>query len=236
MALTISTIKKNKDILSPEEDLKEISKVYKNPVLVHTAEWSYLKESNIVGGVCTDAKTQSRLNFKKVMQYINGIPMKDIGFKINNVSRLYINVKNIRRFGIDENKIKVDDLPVKFVNRPTSFYELHKWQIWTTVVIFILTVIFLILLAKKNRDLKLYSEKIKEINKELEEKIKKAVEENTKNLKILQQQSKLAAMGEMIGMIAHQWRQPLNALALNLQFLPEMFEDECSEEAVKKLE
>ncbi|MBF0540365.1 MAG: response regulator [Nitrospirae bacterium] len=37
------------------------------------------------------------------------------------------------------------------------------------------------------------------------------------NKKLMIQQTKMAAMGEMIGTIGHQWRQPLNAVALIVQ-------------------
>ena len=72
---------------------------------------------------------------------------------------------------------------------------------------------------------KIQEQKIEDINRNLKQKIKDALTQNTQQLRLLQQQSKLASMGEMIGAIAHQWRQPLNALNINIQNLDDDFED-----------
>jgi PAS domain S-box-containing protein len=48
----------------------------------------------------------------------------------------------------------------------------------------------------------------------------RAVEELRKNEQMLIHQSRQAALGEMIGNIAHQWRQPLNSLGLLVQQVP----------------
>jgi len=54
---------------------------------------------------------------------------------------------------------------------------------------------------------------------------------------ILVAQSKSAAMGEMISMIAHQWRQPLQAVSILIQKLPitKMMEGEISDELLDKV-
>jgi len=43
--------------------------------------------------------------------------------------------------------------------------------------------------------------------------------------KMLEQQSKMAAMGEMMDAVAHQWKQPLNALTMYGELLKDDFED-----------
>ncbi len=75
----------------------------------------------------------------------------------------------------------------------------------------------------------------KELNETLEQRVNSEIAKQREQEQILIQQSKLASMGEMIGNIAHQWRQPLNSLALviqNIKFSYEM--DELDDEFMAK--
>lgn len=63
------------------------------------------------------------------------------------------------------------------------------------------------------------------INMELESLFTRELEENRRKDALIRYQSRMAAMGEMIGNIAHQWRQPLNTLKLVLLNLRESDDD-----------
>jgi len=80
---------------------------------------------------------------------------------------------------------------------------------------------------------------LEELNKHLEQRVAEAVLDSRKKDQILILQGRQASMGEMIGNIAHQWRQPLNTLGLIVQELRMIygrgeFNREYLEASVKK--
>jgi len=95
------------------------------------------------------------------------------------------------------------------------------------------------LVARANSDqLNLLKAVMNEMLDNLEFRIQQEIDERTRQEQLLIQQSKLAAMGNMIGNIAHQWRQPLgeiNALLMIIQ-VRRHFEDFTEEFLNAKIE
>jgi len=60
------------------------------------------------------------------------------------------------------------------------------------------------------KNLQVAKENLKDLNNSLEKRVDVEVEKNKKHQLMMMEQVKLAQMGEMIGNIAHQWRQPLS--------------------------
>ncbi len=81
-----------------------------------------------------------------------------------------------------------------------------------------LAVVYSIAIERKVMD-----EKLRDINENLNQRVKEESGLRQQNEQLLIQQSKMAAMGEMISSIAHQWKQPLNAIALIIQDVDDAF-------------
>ena len=68
-------------------------------------------------------------------------------------------------------------------------------------------------ISKLNESLEIKVKQLDDFNQTLHNKVKIEIEKQREKENLLIQQSKLAALGEMIGNIAHQWRQPISAVS-----------------------
>ncbi|WP_108062321.1 ATP-binding protein [Poseidonibacter lekithochrous] len=169
------------------------------------------------------------------------------------------NAKEFAIYGLeDDDLIVISFIPISNILKSTKsaayivsytynpqIVKIIKLTQIINVIAFILMVIVLYLINKQNghkEELSVEVDKktkeLKELNENLEAKIEYETTRNRQKDKQIYDHAKNAQMGEMIGNIAHQWRQPLSLIStvasgLKLKIEFDLFE---KKDAIKELE
>ena len=122
----------------------------------------------------------------------------------------------------------------KFKNLEIMLDKELSFIVKASAFIVLITVVLSLLLSLKiNRIFKTYQEDVKrhqdeleELNSSLEVRVEEEVKAHREKDKLLTQSAKMAEMGDMLSMIAHQWRQPLNQLSYVVMNIESAFEYE----------
>lgn len=78
---------------------------------------------------------------------------------------------------------------------------------------------------KQERQLMKLNDELNDYKNHLERKVQEEIKKREEKEKMLMQQSKLAAMGEMMDAVAHQWKQPINIINMQVDMIGYDFED-----------
>jgi len=118
-----------------------------------------------------------------------------------------------------ENLEKLLDDELKFIVKSSA------------AIVFFVVILSLLLSRKINKIFNQYQEEVQastdelvKLNESLEQRVIQEVEAHSQKQKLLIQQSKMAEMGDMLSMIAHQWRQPLNQMSYVIMNIESSYE------------
>ena len=190
-----NNIEKSVDIIFEKYNTQNLSKEELIFEANELKKLSYLNISRL--GDMKQEKVQRIYDLYNVMGYINN------EFKIDNF------------IGYDKKSRLEKWLYLKFEEH---FGLSLLWKIlliiFIIIGIFVYRQYFIIKLNKRLKNLvNIKTNRLKIMNKKLATRIKKELDKHQEKDRILAQQQKMVAMGQMIENIAHQWRQPLSVIS-----------------------
>lgn len=118
---------------SHEESARMISKVATAPV--YAMEDHYLG-TGIVGGYMNSSVDQGRIAAELCLEILNTGNIPDVN--MNTPNRIMFDYEALQRFNLNEKRLPPSSI---FINKPLSFYQLHRNLIYNVVLAFLLLIL-----------------------------------------------------------------------------------------------
>ncbi len=165
-----------------------------------------------------DFKADIEIN---VLQADNGNDALSCAMK-NSIALIILDIQMPQMDGFEvaaflQKASKTKDMPIMFLTAAYKSEDMRERGLHLGAVDYLLKPIDPLIIVPKIKhyiDFYVITHKLINVNKNLELKIKEEVDKNQEKDRLLFQQSKMASMGEMIGNIAHQWRQPISIISM----------------------
>ena len=143
-----------------KDSLKEVASVSKVPIF---GLWDFDMGYGVVGGALLNGYSQGKEAAKMVDKILKGVEPKSIAILKKSTSRYIFDYHLLKKYHLKIPKeIKKEAI---ILNKPKSIYEEHKKIIWIfssiLIFLFVVSIILLINIAKKNRAEKRLQEQLK---------------------------------------------------------------------------
>lgn len=123
---------------------------------------------------------------------------------------------------------------VAYYNEPEFIQAIAAQSMYSIILISMVNILIVFLFSfiwqrnkdarKSNAHLTYLNSKLDELNQNLATQVETEKEKRNAQEQLLLYKSRTSAMGEMLGGIAHQWKQPLNSISLQIQVLEDYAE------------